>query len=73
MIFFDQTEYSKIPTRENKRRIKALMVFRDLYLDLVMFPLGNRIPLLTDNGPNPSERGATQRNQSTKASDSKIV
>jgi hypothetical protein len=33
MIFFDQIEYAKIPIWENKRRIKALSVCRDLYID----------------------------------------
>jgi hypothetical protein len=50
MIFFDQTEYSKIPIWENKRRIKALTVFRDLYLDLVLVSPGNRIPLSPTTG-----------------------
>jgi hypothetical protein len=50
MIFFDQVEYGKIPIWENKRRIKALLVFRDLYLDQVMFPSANRIPLSPTTG-----------------------
>jgi hypothetical protein len=33
MIFFDQAEFAKIPIWENKRRIKALTAFADLYKD----------------------------------------
>jgi hypothetical protein len=50
MIFFDQTEYEKIPIWESKRRIKALTVFRDLYLDRVEFPPGTRVPLSPTTG-----------------------
>jgi hypothetical protein len=50
MIFFDQVEYGKIPIWENKRRIKALLVFRDLYLDQAIFPSANRVLLSPTTG-----------------------
>jgi hypothetical protein len=43
MIFFDELEYAKIPIWENKRRIKALKAFGDLYKDTLRFP--PRVPL----------------------------
>ena len=41
-IFFDQVEFAKIPIWENQRRIKALWGFRNLYIDRIKRPPGNR-------------------------------
>jgi hypothetical protein len=50
LIFFNRLKYSQIPIWENKRRIITLALFRDLYLDTVMFPPGNRIPISPRTG-----------------------
>lgn len=51
-------QYAKIAIWENKRRIRALNFFRDLYLDTVMFPPGNRLgtPPVTGRSFTPEER-----------------
>jgi hypothetical protein len=63
MIFFDEIEYAKIPIWENERRIEALTVFRDLYLERVISPPDSYISILPTAGRLRDEGQRTEINQ----------